>query len=106
MRKTLLPVIFVCLSAICVSAQQDGPPPAAPDYSPDSWKEYSFAQDNIRFRFPAERKVSSEDKGHRYERSSFIDFSLTVSEAGIDVGKDKGKQQKYLILIALTSTRR
>lgn len=105
MRKTLLLAIFICLSAIYVSAQQDGPPPPpAPDYSPDAWKEYSFAQDNIRFRFPVEPKVteSSKDHGRNYERKSFMEFSLDVSDAGIDVGKDKEKQKKYLILISLT----
>jgi len=104
MRKTLLLIIFVGLSATCVSAQQGDPPPAAPDYSPDSWKEYSFAQDNIRFRFPAEPKVteSSKDHGRNYESKSFMDFSLDISDAGVDVGKDREKQQKYLILIALS----
>lgn len=104
MRKSLLLIILVCLSGICVSAQQGDPPPAVPDYTPDSWKEYSFAQDSIKFRFPAEPKVteSSQNHGRRYESESFMDFSLDISDAGIDVGKDREKQQKYLILISLS----
>lgn len=104
MRKPLLLTLFIFLSVICVAAQQGDPPPPVPDYSPDTWKEYSFAQDNVRFRFPAEPRVteSSEDHGRMYERRSFINFSLSVSDAGIDVGKDREKQKKYLILIALT----
>lgn len=105
MKKALLPIAVVFLLTICTSAQQGNPPPAVPDYSPDAWKEYSYKQDNIKFRLPAEPKVtesSGENKGHSYEHGSFINFSLSVSEAGIDVGKDGEKQQKYLILISLS----
>lgn len=104
MNKAFLSIVVVVLSAVSILAQQGDPPPAVPDYSPDAWKEYTYKQDNIRFRFPAEPKVteSSEDKGRRYSRKSFIDFSVNVAGAGIDVGRDKEKQQKYLILIALS----
>ena len=104
MKKALLLLAFVYLSAICVSAQQGDPPPAVPDYNPDAWKEYSYTQDNIRFRFPVEPTVteSSKDKGRTYERKSFMDFSISVSDAGVDVGKDRDKQQKYLVLISLS----
>lgn len=104
MNKALQSLVLVIVSAVCVLAQQGNPPPPAPDYSPDSWKEYSYKQDNIRFRFPAEPQVteSSEGKGREYSRKSFMEFSVTISEAGIDVGTDKSKQQKYLILISLT----
>lgn len=107
MKKTLLLVSFVCLTAICISAQKGSPPPpppdAAPDYTPESWKEYSYPQDNLRFRFPDEPKITESAKdGRTYERHSFMTFTLSVSDAGIDVGNDKEQQRKYLILIALS----
>ena len=106
MNKIALLLTFVCLSASLVLAQEapPPPPPAAPDYSPDSWKEYSFKEENVKFRFPVEPKKteSTDGKGFRFERRSFMDFSLEVSEAGIDVGTNQDSQKKYLILISMT----
>ena len=102
MKKATLFLTLVCLSAIFVSAQ-DGPPPAAPDYSPEAWKEYSFKEENVRFRFPVEPKKTelTGGKGFRFERRSFMNFSLEVSDAGIDVSTNKDSQKKYLILISM-----
>lgn len=106
MKKTKSLLTLVFLSAILVSAQElpPPPPPAAPDYSPDSWKEYSFKEESVRFRFPVEPKRTelTGEKGFRFERRSFMSFSLEVSDAGIDVGTNKDSQKKYLILISMT----
>ena len=92
---------------MCVSAQKGNPPPpppdVAPDYTPETWKEYSYPQDNLRFRFPDEPQITESAKdGRTYVRQSFMTFTLSVSEAGIDVGHDKEQQQRYLILISMT----
>lgn len=108
MKKTTLLLTLVFLSAILVSAQAEPPPlpppPPAPDYSPDLWKEYTYKEDGVRFRFPAEPKITelADGKGRRYGRRSFMNFSLEISEAGIDVGNNKESQKRYLILIAMT----
>lgn len=57
----------------------------APDYDPKAWKEYSFADDNIRFRFPVQPKRVESTTGAEkypsgsYTRESFMYFDLTVT---------------------------
>jgi len=66
-----------------VRAQAD-PPGAAPDYDPRGWKEYSFPDDNVRFRSPAEPErveeaVTPDKRSSRvYTRESFMIFQLRV----------------------------
>ena len=94
--------IFLIFSVITVSAQQGDPPPGAPDsgrrnppdgtpnygsitdYSPALWKEYSFADDNVRFRFPVEPKptettIADGFPTHVYQHGSFMLYQLIVS---------------------------
>ncbi|MDQ3799805.1 MAG: hypothetical protein M3384_10155 [Acidobacteriota bacterium] len=94
MKKYFL-LICLALFAFQVVAQ---PPPAAPDYSPENWKEYSYQQDNVKFRFPAEPKIAlenSESSGvkftiRKYIRQSFLAMELWVMEypANIPEGKE------------------
>ena len=91
--KILIPtaaIILWLLSVISVSAQQGDPPSAVPDYSPNSWSEYSYPVDNIKFRFPVKPVIeeSSLEAGGKkldtrlYKRGSFIKFSLAVTDQG------------------------
>ncbi len=96
MKKYLL-LICLALFAFQVAAQPQ-PPPPVPDYSPDRWKEYSYEQDNVKFRFPAEPKIAvenSESSGvkftiRKYIRHSFMAMELWVMEypAEIPPGKE------------------
>jgi hypothetical protein len=87
MKKPILFAAFFVLFAIPVIAQQSStPPPPVPDYSPKIWKEYSFADDNVRFKFPVEptRKddtFSGDSPSHVYYRKSFMEFYLSVVTA-------------------------
>ncbi len=78
---------FLLVGGISVSAQKAAPlpPPApVPDYFPLQWKEYSFAEDNIRFRFPVEPKRQERFVGtgkhvaHLYRHQSFMLFDVSV----------------------------
>ena len=75
--------VLLLLSSVFVRAQAD-PPPAAPDYDPSGWKEYIFADDNVRFRLPAEPEreqepVSADKHSSRvYTHQSFMIFQLRV----------------------------
>jgi hypothetical protein len=104
MKKALLFASFIFLLAMSVAAQKPAAAPDAPELKPDQWKEYSYAEDNVRFRLPAEPDITktSKDNTHKYARESAVTFDLTVSDAGIDVGKDRTVQQKYLILISMS----
>src|SRR5687768_499506 len=78
--------LFILTAFAPVFAQQAPPPPPPPaaDYFPKDWKEYSFTEDNIRFRFPVQptRADSTPSTGKypssTYSRKSFMLFSLIV----------------------------
>lgn len=90
----LTAVLFLFAGYSTVLAQ-DGepapPPPAAPDYGPKTWKEYSYPDDNIRFRFPVEPAYEESTMGdekqviHTYTRQSFILFQLNVMVFAADL---------------------
>jgi hypothetical protein len=77
--------LFILGAFASVFAQQGPPPPLAPDYDPKGWKEYSFAKDNVRFRFPVQPKRvesttgTAKNPSSTYSRESFMFFSLIVS---------------------------
>ena len=104
MKKLLLFAAFLSLFAIPVLAQLP-PPPLAPDYNPKGWKEYSFENDNVRFIFPAEPKVTETTTGtddtkkltRTYERASFLSLGLTVTE--FLSGQDMEAKSKEMDLI-------
>ena len=83
-RLVCLIVLFVAAFS-SLSAQAPPPPPPAPDYDPKLWKEYSFAADNVRFRFPVEPKRVESTTGTSkrpsvtFSRQSFIYFDVTVT---------------------------
>jgi hypothetical protein len=85
MRTSIFATAFIFVFAAFAAAQGPPPPPApAPDYSPNGWKEYTFKDDGVRFRFPVEPKRRDDTLGadvyptHVYERNSFMRFELTV----------------------------
>lgn len=88
MRHThfCLALLLLLLGASSASAQVEPPPPMSPDYFPEHWKEYVYEKDGVKFRFPAEPKVTSEKDAsgtittHGYRRQSFIDLYLAVNE--------------------------
>jgi hypothetical protein len=103
MKKALLFIAFGFLYVLSATAQKPvPPPPAVPDYFPDAWKEYSYPNDNIRFRFPDEPKITKTASYTSYERESFIKFHLTISPSGVNiVGTDKARQQTLLTVFSM-----
>lgn len=102
-------VFFLLLAGLTISAQNDAPPPPpppalAPDYNPTLWREYSFTDDNIRFRFPVEPKVKESVAGteklitHTYSRNVFMLFELTVVlyPADKDMESDKNMLERVV----------
>ena len=94
-----LTLFIVLLGATPVFAQSEPPPPPppSPDYFPERWREYVFEQDNVKFRFPVEPRVTTSStnesfgtvKSQNYHRQSFLVLDLTVNEfpAGTDFEK-------------------
>jgi len=104
-------LLFACSSAL---AQQGDPPPAAAEYSPKSWKEYTYEDDHLRFRFPIEpikeETVTGAVKAptHKFKNgaSSFLYLRLDViswpSDSGLD-GKLMVKAMEEGILAGMKS---
>jgi hypothetical protein len=95
MQKLLLLIALCFLCTLSLAAQQGPPPPQPPKTSPPTpernpalWKEYSFSEDNVRFRFPVEPVVeqdSIESGGNkmpvrRYKRGAFMRFYVDVTD--------------------------
>lgn len=105
-RFYIVSFTLLLLGATSVFAQQGNPPDGTPndipkakkgepppaksnyssitDYSPALWKEYSFVDDNVRFRFPVEPKpiettIADEFPTHTYQLASFMLYQLIVS---------------------------
>ena len=113
--KIVIPIaafIFSLAGFVSVSAQQSAPPPPpapANEYSPKVWKEYVFADDNVRFRFPIEpikaETVSGMAKypAHAFtnRKGMFIMLQLSVvtfpNDANLETGEVlKGAEQSGL----------
>src|SRR5687767_1781441 len=105
---TMKPIVPATLIALLILAafgsvftQQGPPPPPAPDYNPKSWKEYSFAEDNVRFRFPVRPKRvettsgSAKHPASEYIRESFMYFGLSITK--FPAGWDKGAIRNSLL---------
>lgn len=81
-------LIIVLFGATSASAQSVPPPPPAPDYFPQSWKEYVYETDGVKIRFPKEPEItaSSVDVSYgevttlKYHHHSFIELELAVTE--------------------------
>lgn len=88
--RICLTLLVALLAATSADAQSDPPPPPppAPDYFPQSWKEYVYEQDNVKFRFPVEPRITAastkESFGtvttRHYRRQSFVLMQLSVHE--------------------------
>lgn len=84
-------VIFV-FAADSAAAQIQPPPPPAPDYFPESWKEFTYESDGVRFRFPSAPSVTvstetmSDQKvtTRKYTRHMFMAMELWVVEYSAD----------------------
>ena len=101
MKRKLLLIALVCLSAICASAQQSAPSVTPTPDDLQGWKEYSYKEDNIRFRLAEEPEVTTNKA--KNERSYRLGaYELTVSPAGIDIGRDRESQKRYLILLSMS----
>jgi hypothetical protein len=93
LRFSLVLIALLLTASLSALAQAPPPPDMAPDYAPKLWKEYSFADDNVRFRFPAppERVVGTTGAAKRpsrtYTRESFMYLDLTVIDFTGDLGK-------------------
>ena len=100
MKRKLLLIALVCLPAVCAAAQQPTPTTPAADET-QTWKEYSYKEDNIRFRLSEEPEVTTNKA--KNERSYRLGaYELTVSPAGVDVGKDRQGQRRYLTLLSMS----
>jgi hypothetical protein len=90
MKTTIFVLTLLFFLSSFVFAQGGPPPPAAPDYAPKMWKEYSFADDNVRFKFPVQPKREETTSGSEkhparvYSRQSFMFFQLSVVSWPID----------------------
>jgi hypothetical protein len=99
---TLFAVLFCAAPAF---AQSEPPPPPAPDYFPDRWKEYVYEQDDVKFRFPVEPKVTATTTNESfgtvtrrtYSRESFIQMSLQVATFPAAANFEKGEATKGLL---------
>jgi hypothetical protein len=94
---TLAALVIVAALSFVSAQQPPPPPPLSPDYIPNAWKEYSFTDDNIRFRFPVHPTRVESTMGQEkhpsssYTRDSFLYFSLIVTShpAGVGGGVDE-----------------
>ena len=89
--KLALSTIFLCFAQALIA---QGPPPAmAPDYLPDKWEEYTFADHNFRVRMPRKPVITSSSdnssKSTSYKNTSFIEFAVEVMEYAPEVDFEK-----------------
>jgi hypothetical protein len=105
--------LTICLALIALTftstpapAQSAPPPPApAPDYSPDKWKEFVYESDNVKVRFPAEPKFTTETKDESfgkmttrtYHHQSFIALELMVAEYPSNINFEEAMSPKDLL---------
>jgi hypothetical protein len=113
--KFVIPIAALIISLIgytSVSAQQGDPPPALPDYSPNLWSEYSYPQDNIRFRFPVKPIIEQESlvaggkniPVRRYKRGSFMKFSMVVTDQGTrKMEENINKSNDFLDILVMST---
>jgi hypothetical protein len=102
-----LTLFALLLAASSSAAQSDPPPPPppSPDYSPRHWKEYVYEQDNIKFRFPVEPKITTANKNEpfgtvtnrRYTRQSFLLMEVSVHEFPAHMDLEKLAPPKELM---------
>jgi hypothetical protein len=93
-------VIFV-FAANSALAQGD-PPPTAPDYSPQNWKEFTYENDNVKFRFPVNPNLTTSTEEisgskvttRKYTRRSFMAMELWVVEYPSDFNFEEFKPIK------------
>ena len=80
-------LIFAHSGATSTFAQSAPPPPPSPAYFPESWKEFTYENDNVKIRFPKEPKITAKPenaagmKARQYDHESFIRLNLSVVEA-------------------------
>jgi hypothetical protein len=90
--------LTLCLGAVllCFAPSlfaQAPPPPMAPDYLPDKWKEYTYKDHNFRVRMPREPRITKRGDNTSsvtsYKNTSWIEFAVDVMEYGPDVDFEK-----------------
>lgn len=99
-----LTVVFLALALVFTGAAsaQDAPPPPAPDYFPESWKEFSFENDNVRIRYPKQPAltiIAKDASGvaiRNYVHASFIRLVLSVNEYPAQMNLEEVRPAKDL----------
>lgn len=95
---------FAFLGATPTFAQTSPPPPPAPDYSPENWKEFTFENDNVKIRYPKQPTLTTrteESSGvaiRNYVHASFIRLVLSVNEYPSNVNLEEALPTKDLFL--------
>ena len=83
---TALLVAFCGATSSFAQTTPAPPPPPIPDYSPESWKEFTFENDNVKIRYPKQPTLTTVDKDssgvaiRNYVHASFIRLVLSVNE--------------------------
>lgn len=95
-------LIIFMFAASPAPAQDDDPPPPSPVYFPQNWKEFTYENDGVKFRFPANPALatSTEDTSRmkvitrKYTWQSFIAMELWVVEYPADINLEEFKPVK------------
>jgi hypothetical protein len=83
---TALLIAFFGATSSFAQTAAPPPPPPAPDYFPESWKEFTFENDNVKIRYPKQPTLTTstdESAGltvRDYVHASFIRLVLSVNE--------------------------
>jgi len=106
---TVYLALFALLLGAASASAQSAPPPPPPapalDYFPDKWKEYVYEKDNVKFRLPAEPKVTSSSTNadfgtvmtRTYTHNSFIQFMAQVTEFPQFMNFEEGTTVKEML---------
>jgi hypothetical protein len=110
-NKILMITLVLLVSAISIAAQTQGPPPpAAKDYFPNTWDEYSFPAGKFRIRFPQKPVESSTTDGkmqlNRVGYIGLMDYEVSYVDYGVPIDnplkvKDMLQQLKIAALNAI-----
>jgi hypothetical protein len=97
MKTTRLSLVALLLFAFAHAALSQAPAPKpVPEQDPKNWKEFTYTADNVKFRLPAEPKLTDATRPndkvteHNYMLESFVVFTVSVLTAPGDfasVGK-------------------
>jgi hypothetical protein len=89
LKTIAVSLAFVLCGSLSILAQNPpAPPPAAPDYSPSTWKEYSYPVHDFKIRLPKSPVFASKtgdgktspNATHSYTHKSFLQLAVEIWE--------------------------